>query len=213
MKLGGKMRKRSSTILISIIFVSFLLCCIIYPVDSQGNAEISRKRNLNLHELQRNMNIDAFRLRNCQFLEMQRTMNADVLRTRNMQLLEMAVLPQDYAVNITDLLTKDEWGNIISDFLRGEIIQFEAIIVNTGKIWLENGLISIVISDPSAEPVMLAYYFGTIKSGEIHQCIFGWRIPFSSAAGVYTAKVMIFTNWPSKGGVGLTFKQVQFRVS
>ncbi len=223
------MLQRSCAYFLVCILILSAIGYIIHPAISQGNAEVSRKRNLNMYELQRMMNVDFYRTRNFQLLELQRTMNidvyrlrnfepsemqrnmnADVLRLRNLQLLEMTTLIYEYAINITELLTKDENGNPANNFLRGEIVQLEFTVTNIGNIWLENGVISIIIIDPLNRPVTLSYSSETLKSGQTQKHMFGWRIPFNSLKGNYTAKVMIFTDWPSKGGVGLTFKQVQF---
>lgn len=229
--LGEKMKRILLVFLILILFHSFFSGLIIQVVGSQGNAEVSRKRNLNLYELQRTMNvdvyrvrnieylelqrtmnIDTYRLRNCHFSEMQRSMNTDVLRLRNLQLLEMSIPVSEYNINITEVLTKDDGGNIKYIFLRGEIVQVEFTITNIGNIWLEDGIVSIILFDPLSRPVMLSYFTETLRSGQTQKHVFGWRIPFNSQKGNYTVKVMIFTDWPSKGGVGLATKQVQFNV-
>jgi hypothetical protein len=65
-----------------------LLALLISAAYSQGNADITRMRNLQGFELQRIMNADVMRTRNYQPSELVRTMDADVLRTRNIQYFE-----------------------------------------------------------------------------------------------------------------------------
>jgi len=53
----------------------------------------------------------------------------------------------------------------------------------------------------------------SIAASSTGNIIFGFRIPYQAATGTYKAKVMIFTDWPSNGGIGLDVETITFNVS
>ena len=142
--------------------------------------------------------------------------NADVIRYRNLQFFQLKPLLYEYKINITSLLITDQNGNPTNNFLKGDIIQFSFTITNLGSaenLPLENGLIAIQIQDPAQTTIYLAYTYSDLQRGESKDFIFGYKIPNDAPTGTYTVKVMVFTDWPSNGGLGLAIEQAQFNVA
>jgi len=216
---------------------------------TQGNAEVSRRRNLQNpelerttgadliklrnqqpSELERTMNVDLLKLRNYQYLELTRTMSADVIQLRNYQNVELIRImnaditklrntlffemtePGQLIVDVGSIMTTDQDGNPKATFNKGEIVQFEFVIANAGNLTLTRGLVSTMILDPSNTPVYLSYTFEDLASGASKKFIMGYGLPLDSPTGTYTVKVMVFTDWPSKGGIGLDVETSPFNV-
>ena len=57
------------------------------------------------------------------------------------------------------------------------------------------------------------YTFDSIMANSTGKFIFGFRVPYESSTGTYIAKVMIFTDWPSNGGIGLDVEILTFNIS
>jgi len=70
-----------------------------------------------------------------------------------------------------------------------------------------------MILDPSNTPIFLTYTFESINPGDFEEFIIGYRIPLAESAGMYTVKIMVFTDWPSKGGIGLDIETSTFNVT
>ena len=117
------------------------------------------------------------------------------------------------AIEIVNITITDQNGNPRTTFTKGEIVQFNFTIKNVGDLDFENGLVSIVILDPFNTPIFLSYSFETIIPGSIEQIIIGCRIPIDVPLGTYTVKIMVFTDWPSKGGVGLDVETSMYEVT
>lgn len=187
-----------------------------------GNAEVSRLRNLQAFEMTSQPphppgDVDISRLRNLQVFEMTPQEphppgDAYVSRLRNLQVFEMAYQIHEIIANITYLATTDQNGNQTANFMKGEVIQMNFTIHSTG-VPFGDALISTVILDPSSNVVFLSYTFRDFSIGTKENVIFGYRIPQDAPAGIYTVKVMVFTDWPSEGGVGLDVKTAAFNVS
>lgn len=177
------------------------------------NADLMRTRNYQCFELVRAINADVLRLRNYQYFELLRTMNADVTKLRNLQCFEMTIPPHEYAINITSLVTTDQDGNPESNFTHGDIVQFNFTIENLGNIPLMQGLVSTLVLDPSDTPFFLSYVFEDLPVGQSKEVTIGYRIPTELATGIYSVKVMIFTDWPSEGGMLLAVRESTFAIS
>jgi len=119
----------------------------------------------------------------------------------------------DYVINIGPVLTSDQDGIIKTDFNRGEIVQIEFTIENAGNFSLTNALISTMILDPSNTTAFLSYTLENLPLEFFEELVFGYRIPLVGSAGIYTVKVMVFTDWPSKGGIGLDIETTAFDVT
>ena len=117
------------------------------------------------------------------------------------------------AIEIVNITITDQNGNPRTTFTKGEIVQFNFTIKNVGDLDFENGLVSIMILDPFNTPIFLSYSFETIIPGSIEQIIIGYRIPMDVPLGTYTVKIMVFTDWPSKGGVGLDVETSMYEVT
>jgi len=187
-----------------------------------GNAEVSRTRNLQCFEMTPQPphppgDVNISRLRNLQVFEMtpqgpHPPGDANVSRLRNLQVFEMAYQIHEIIANITYIATTDQNGNVTTNFQKGDIMQVNFTISNTG-VPFANALISIAVKDPSDSVVFLSYTFEDFSVGTKKNVIFGYRIPSEALAGTYTVKVMVFTDWPSEGGVGLDVKTATFNVS
>ena len=187
-----------------------------------GNAEVSRTRNLQCFEMTPQPlhppgNASVSRLRNLQVFEMTPQSphppgDVDISRLRNLQVFEMAYQIHEIKINITYLAITDQTGNQVTNFTKGDIVQLNLTIRNTG-VPFANALISTVILDPSSSVAFLSYTFEDFSVGTEENFILGYRIPQDAPVGAYTAKVMIFTDWPSEGGVGLDVKTATFNVS
>lgn len=202
--------------LLAILFLSPLVGA------DPGNAEVSRLRNLQAFEMTPAPGHppgDAYisRTRNLQAFEMTPQEphppgDVYVSRLRNLQCFEMAYQIHEIIANITYLATTNQNGNPTTSFMKGDVIQINFTIQNTG-VPFANAPISIVIKDPSDSAVFLSYTFEGFSVGSNKNLIFGYRIPSEALAGTYTVKVMVFTDWPSEGGVGLDVKTATFDVS
>lgn len=190
------------------------------PVHPLGNASVSRLRNLQAFEMTPQVHptgdVYISRTRNLQVFEMTSPVHppgdAFVSRLRNLQCFEMAYQIHEIKINITYLATTDQNGNQMTNFTHGDIVQINFTIHNTG-VPFANALISTVILDSSDNVVFLSYTFEDFSVGTRENFIIGYKIPQEAPAGTYTLKVMVFTDWPSEGGVGLDVKIVIFNVS
>jgi len=193
-----------------------------------GNVDVTTYRNLQYFELEPN-NVDVIRLRNLQYFELEPN-NADAIRYRNMQYFQLEpndaditrlknlqyfelVPVGDLVINIGPITTTDQDGNPKTTFNKGDIVQFEFVVENAGSLQLTRGLISAMILDSSDTPVFLSYTIEDLASGTSKKFIMGYGLPLDSLAGTYTIKVMVFTDWPSKGGVGLDIETTTFNVT
>ncbi|MHA1834584.1 MAG: hypothetical protein ACTSV7_11425 [Candidatus Baldrarchaeia archaeon] len=208
-------------------FLGVLLSLISLPVLAQtGNAEVTRTKNLQYFELEygdvdvtriRNLqspelisnNADVTRLGNLQHYELEPN-NADVTRTRNMQFFELSELT--LASYILSLVITDQDGTPEDHFSPGDVVQFNVTVKNIGNSDLTKALVSMMIFDPSNTSILLSYVFQDLFVGQSKQIIFGYRIPLDALTGSYMTKIMVFTDWPSKGGVGLDIKTQSFFV-
>ena len=194
---------------------------------SSSNAEVTRTKNLQCFELEPN-NVDVLRLRNLQFFELMPN-NADAIRYRNMEYFELEPNDADVTrlknlqffelapignlvINIGPITTTDQDGNPKTTFNPGDIIEFWFVIENVGNLTLTRGLVSVLILDPSNTPIYLSYTFEDLASGASKKFIMGYWIPLDVAAGNYLVKVMVFTDWPSRGGIGLDIETSIFNV-
>jgi len=184
------------------------------PNLSPNPSDVIRFRNLQIPSLAPN-NADFIRYKNLQLFELAPN-NADVIRYRNLQFFQLKPLLYEYKINITSLITMDQNGNPTNNFLKGDIVQFGFTITNLGgaeNLPLENGLIAIQIQDPAQTITYLAYTYSDLRRGESKDFIFGYKIPTDAPTGTYTVKVMVFTDWPSEGGLGLDVESKMFVVS
>lgn len=198
------------------------------PELEAGNGDITRFRNLAMLELAPN-NADITGYRNLGFLESQPN-NADIIRYKNLPCLELGpndadviryrnllYLPMDlilsYAANITSLTVTDQNGNPTNTFLRGDMAQFKFTIKNIGNFPLSNALVSTQVQDPSSNPVFLSYSREDLAVQASKNFIIGYKMPDNGLIGSYTVKVMVFTDWPSSGGIGLDIETATFTVS
>jgi len=189
-------------------------------VHPLGDAYVTRLKNLQSFEMTPQIhppgNAHISRLRNLQCFEMTPQVHplgdAHVTRFRNLQCFEMAYQIHEIKVNIAYLATADQNGNQTVNFMKGDMVQINFTIHNTG-VPFTNALISTVILDPSSNVVFLSYTFEDFSVGTKENLVFGYRIPQEAPAGTYTVKVMVFTDWPSEGGVGLDVKIATFDVS
>lgn len=177
-------------------------------------ADVTRFRNLQYFELAPNY-ADIIRYRNLMYFQLEPN-NADAKRYRNLQYFLLEPLIYAFKINVTSLTITDQNGSPTSNFLRGGIVQFDFIIENLGgpeNLPLYDGLISTVVLDSSNTLVFLSYTFEDLPRGASEEFIIGYRIPTDGLAGTYTVKVMVFTDWPSEGGLGLAIEESTFTVS
>ena len=198
----------------------------------QNNTDVTRYRNLQHSQLASNPS-DVIQFRNLQYFELTpnpadvikyRNLmyfqlgpnNADVKRFGNLQYFQLEPLAYEYKINVTSLIITDQSGNPTSNFLRGDVAQFDFVIENLGgleSLPLYNGLVSTVVLDSSNTLVFLSYTFEDFPRGASKEFIIGYRIPTDGLTGTYTIKIMVFTDWPSQGGLGLAIKESTFIVS
>jgi len=114
---------------------------------------------------------------------------------------------------ISNVTITDQNGNPKSNFGRGEVVQFDISITNLGSSEVESFLTAVMVLDPSGTPQFICYALDGIGAGGTRRSVFGFRIPSECPAGTYTARVMIFTGWPSEGGIGLDVQTITFNVS
>lgn len=138
--------------------------------------------------------------------------SADVSTKANLiiMLLEQPLLPQ---ITITQLLTTDISGNTKTSFKSGEMLEVGFALTNTGAIDFPNGLISVMIQNPVGTVIFLAYTFDGISVGASNEFVFGLSLPEAAILGQYTAKALVFTNWPYEGGEGLANGTTTFIVT
>jgi len=215
-------------LIVALCIAATLMSLVTFPIVAQtGNAEVTRTKNLQYFELElgnadvtRAKNLqspelvpnsaDVTRLRNLQYFELEQN-DADVTRLRNLQYFELTDFgPVSY---ITSLTITDQNGNPRNNFNRGDIAQFDFTIENIGSFNLTKALISTIVLDSSSTPIFLSYTFEDLLVGQDTRIIVGYKIPLEASIGTYTVKVMIFTDWPSKGGVGLDIEALSFFVS
>jgi len=191
-------------------------------VHPPGNASVSRLRNLQVFEMTPQPphppgDVYISRIRNLQIFEMTPQPSHPpgdvyITRLRNLQCFEMAYQIHEIKANITHLSTTDQSGNQTINFMKGDTVQVNFTIYNSG-VPFANALMSTIIQDPSSNVVFLTYAFEDFTVGATRNFILGYRIPQEAQAGAYTVKVMVFTDWPSEGGVGLDVKIATFNVS
>jgi len=213
-----------TTCLIIVLLFSLTLMS---QVRAQGNAEITRTRNLQYFELEPNdidvsryrnlqfsqldhIDVDVTRYRNLQYYGLEPT-DVDVTRFRNLQFFELADAG-DFIININLLVTTDQGGNPKTSFILGDIVQFNFIVENYGSRTLSMGLIFTEVLDPISTPVFLSYSLADLPSGLGQQFGVGYGIPTGASLGTYTVKIMVFTDWPSNGGIGLDIETSAFNV-
>jgi len=193
------------------------------PVHPPGNAYVSRTKNLQYFELVPPIhppgNAFVTRTKNLQYFEMVPSIhppgNALVTRTKNLQYFEMTPLLYQYKINITRLVTTDQDGNPCNSFLPGDLVQFDIAIENVGapeSMSLTNGLLAITVLNPKQNVAFLSYTYINLPKGASLKFVFGYGIPISAYAGMYTVKVMVLSDWPSRGGIGITSKSSTFNV-
>lgn len=129
--------------------------------------------------------------------------------SKNITIYETGIL----SIEIKNLSITDQNGNPKNNFAKGDIAQFNFTIENTGNLDLKKGLVSIMMLDPSNTPIFLSYTFENINPGAFEELIIGYRIPLDASTGTYTIKIMVFTDWPSKGGIGLDIETSAFNVT
>lgn len=179
-----------------------------------NDADLIRYRNLQHLELAPN-NADVIRYRNSMFFELGPN-NADVIRFGNLQYFQLEPLLYEFKINVTSLFTTDDNNNPKTGFLKGDIVQSNFIITNFGgteSLPLTNGLIAVTIQNPNQETIYLAYTYTDLQRGENKNFIFGYKTSYDATPGTYTVKVMIFTDWPSEGGLFINSKTTEFTVS
>lgn len=206
------------------LVVTLLLLLSLSPSarGNSGNAEVSRTRNLQAFEMTPQPphppgDVNVSRLRNLQVFEMTPQEphppgDANVTRLRNLQVFEMAYQIHEIIANITYLATTDQNGNRTANFVKGDIVQINFTIRNTG-VPFGDALISTVILGPLNEIAFFSYTWEDFSIGTQETFVLGYRIPPEALIGAYTAKVMVFTDWPSEGGIGLDVKIAAFAVS
>jgi len=197
-----------------IVTVSFCLLATLPAIAQTNNAEVSRTRNLQCLELAPN-DADLTRYRNLLGLQLDQN-DAHVIRYRNLQSFQLEPLLYEFKINVTSLFITDDNDNPKTGFLKGEIVQINFVITNLGgaeSLPLTNGLIAVTIQNPSLETIYLAYTYAHLNRGESRNFIFGYKISYEAVPGTYTVKVMIFTDWPSEGGLFINSKTAEFIVS
>jgi serine protease AprX len=117
------------------------------------------------------------------------------------------------SIDIKNIAITDQNGNPKARFIKGDVVQFNFTIENAGNLDLERGLISLMILDPTNTPIFLSYTFENLNGDASKEFIIGYRIPFDVTTGNYTGKIMVFTDWPSHGGVGLDIEIRTFEVT
>lgn len=211
------------------VYVLLILSYLVCPSSAfPGDAEVARKKNLQNLQLEpgdvdfiRHQNLQYFELEpnhadviryyNLQYFQLEPN-NADVIRYKNLQYFELAPV-ESLVINIGPITTTDQEGNPKTTFNPGDIIEVWFVVENVGNLTLKRGLISALILDPSNTPIFLSYTLEDLTSGASKKFIMGYGIPLGATVGNYTIKVMVFTDWPSKGGIGLDIETSTFVVS
>ena len=173
-----------------------------------GDAVVTRTKTLQgVHE--GSGNADVTRIRNLDAVRLVRG-NTDIIRYRNMALISLGVIYNLFA-NVS-IASTDQDGNPQTTFLRGQIVEFAITAFNNGTLPLTNAVLSLLVLDPNSALVFLSYSLETLRPGIGKSEFFGYMISTSAPAGLYTAKLSFFTNWPSAGGVGLDSAIANFQV-
>jgi len=131
---------------IALMLVSLLLFhSLIVYVYCQGNAEVSRKRNLQYFEMMRAMDVDLLRTRNLQCLEMTKAISADVLRLRNLDYFELKRIMNADVVKLRNYQCLELMRTMDADVLRlRNLVYFEMVtppheyLINITKMLLTN---------------------------------------------------------------------------
>lgn len=116
------------------------------------------------------------------------------------------------SVRVRDLVTTDEDLNAKTIFAKGQIVQFNFIVENTGNIDLKRGLISVVVLNSRNATVFLSYTFEDVDGGNMGEFAVGYLLPSDLASGNYTVKIIVWTDWPSHHGAGLAINSTTFEV-
>ena len=180
------------------------------PILAPGSIDITSTRNLQCPELAPGYT-DITRTGNLQCSELEPG-HSDVSRTGNIQYFELEDLPPILTANITDLLITDQNGTQKTDFVRGDIVEFHIMVLNTGTIHITDALIIITVLDSTNMTVFISYTYEDLFCDITVEIIFGYRISGDAAFGEYTVKAMVFTDWPSEGGICLDMKTAVFTV-
>jgi len=188
------------------------------------NAKVSRTHNLQFFELVPPIhppgNAYLSRTENLQFFEMTSSFHppgdAYASRTRNLQGFEMTPLLYQYKIEIIEVDITDEYGNPANKFAKGETIQIKFVIMNLGdaeSLPLNQGLVCLEVLDQLSTVMFLGYTFVDLPKQSSKEFVFGFTIPPTAMDGIYTIKIMVYTDWPMKGGIGLTIEEAEFIVA
>lgn len=217
--------KLGALVLIIILCLTFAHL-VIPPGLSQGNAEVTRTKNMQYFEMiptnadvTRDKNLEYFELiaidadvtryRNQQYFELEGR-DADVTRLKNLQLFELA--PVVFGAQIGTIATQDQNSVPKTDFYRESIVQFSFTVHYTGTEELINALVYVQVLNPTSTPVFQSYVVDSILPGQVRPYVFGYGIPLDAAIGAYTVRAMVLTDWPSDGGIGLDIETSAFNV-
>lgn len=116
------MRRRLRFTALAITAISLFIILTLAITYSQGNAEVSRKRNLQYFELHA-CNADVVKLRNYQCPELSRTMNSDIIKLRNYQCLELAGTNAD-VIKLGNYQYQELKRTMNSDVIRSRNLQY-----------------------------------------------------------------------------------------
>lgn len=166
----------------------------VHPV---GNVSVSRYSNLQAFEITSQMHPPG---------------DASTSRVGNVQAFEMEYQIHEIQINTTRLEITDQNGNPVTNFTQGDLIEINFTVRNLG-VPFSQAIISVTITNPSDSVVFLTYTFEDFSLQMMKTFVFGYRIPSDALTGTYTVKTMIFTDWPSEGGVGLDMDTAAFNVS
>jgi hypothetical protein len=179
-----------------------------YFETQHGDVDVTRDKNLDYFELIA-IDADLTRYRNQQCFELEGR-DADVTRLKNLQLFELA--PVVFGAQIGTITTQDQNGAAQTDFNRESIVQFSFTVTYTGTEELINAIVYVQVLDPTSTPVFRSYVVDNILPGQVRPYVFGYGIPLDAAIGAYTVRAMVFTDWPSNGGIGLDIETSAFNV-
>ena len=118
------MRRHSRFTALVIATISLFIILALAITYSQGDAEVSRKRNLQYFELLRTMNADVVKLRNYQCQELSRTMNSDVIKLRNYQCLELARTLDADVIKLRNYQYQELKRTMNSDVVKSRNLQY-----------------------------------------------------------------------------------------
>ena len=179
-----------------------------YFETEQGDIDVTRDKNLEYFEFIA-IDADVTRYGNLQYFELEGR-DADVTRLKNLQLFELA--PVEFGAQIGTITTQDQNSVPKTDFYRESIVQFSFTVHYTGTEELINALVYVLVLNPTSTPVFQSYVIDNILPGQVKPYIFGYGIPLDAAIGAYTVRAMVFTDWPSNGGIGLDIETSAFNV-